>query len=178
MEGIVFFEMCKFVITSHKDYLQFSNHFTDVLHSSHGLSNLREEEYPLYVSIDSVMSIDHTYSKKEYNKWTNIRVDMDTFLHMKYIVSYHFQARFNERFEKVSYSRFKKLMKTILKRGTWLKRKDSIQLMKYKKTSSYVLYSQFVGANKVYYLVVLTDENILTTIYEFDIKDLKFFKET
>lgn len=172
----MFFERCKFVIKSHKDYLDFSNHFVDVLHGSSSMKELTGE-YPLYVAIDSVLHTEHTYSKAEFRERTQKHVDFATFMSMKYIVSFHFRTRFNERFESSSDTRFKKLMRNMLKRGTWLKRKDAIQVMKYKKTSCYVLYSQYEGSKKVHYLIVLTDSNILTTIYEFDIKDLKFFRE-
>ena len=173
----MFFEGCKLILRSHTDVLQFNSHFFDVTKSSTGIPTSKDV-YPLYVIIDDSNNVHHTYDTKEFDKHSNKRVSLDTFLHMKYIVSYHFRTRFRERFEDSSDTRFKKLVRTMLKQGTWMKRKDSIQVMKYKKTSSYVLYSKFEGGSKVHYLIVLTDGNILTTIYEFDIKDMKFFKET
>ena len=173
---MVFFESCKFVIKSQKDYLEFANHFMDVLHASSGLRELTGE-YPMYVTVDSVMRATSSYLKTEFKANDFKYVDLPTFLSMKYIVSYHFRTRFDERFETSSDTRFKKLVRNMLKRGTWLKRKDAIQVLKYKKTSCYVLYSQYEGSKKIHYLIVLTDDNILTTIYEFDIKDLKFFRE-
>lgn len=174
----MFFESCKLMLKSRHEHINFTNHFSDVFKASTGTVGLKHDRYPLYLMIDDNMNVEHTYTKEEFDKRKNKRVSLDTFLHMKYIVSYHFRTRFRERFEDSSDTRFKKLVRDMLKKGTWMKRKDSIQLIKYKKTSSYVLYSRFEKSDKVHYLIVLTDENILTTIYEFDIKDLKFFKET
>lgn len=173
----MFFESCKLTLKKHEDYLAFINHFTDVLHGKSDVG-VSVDQYPVYVFADEFLGLEYTYDKSEYDRRKIKRVSLKTFLDMKYTISYHFKSRFFERFDKVSETRLRKLVGNMLDRGKWMKRKDSIKLVKYKKTSDYVLYSQYENDGKKHYLVVLTDQNILTTIYEFDIKDLKYFRET
>ena len=173
----MFFDNCKIVINSYNEYLEFTSHFFDLCKASTGLST-ENITYPLYVMVNDSMTVEHTYDKSQFDAHSNTRVSLDTFVHMKYIVSQHFRTRFRERYEDSSNTRFKKLVKDMLKRGTWMKRKDTIQALKYKKVSNYVLFSKFKDGEKVHYLIVVSDTNILTTIYEFNIKDMKFFKET
>lgn len=174
----MFFESCKIIINNYTEYLLVMNHMSDILHGYSGLNSDVTKQYPLYLMITDPNTIKYTYNKSEYNRSKFNVVAPKDIEHMKYIISHHFSERFKERFDTVSHTRFKKIVSNMLKRGTWLKRKDSFQLMKYKKTSDYVLFSQFENNEKVHYLIVLTTGNILTTIYEFNIKDLKFFKES
>jgi len=176
----VFFEECKFVIKSHDEYIDFNNHLYDTLRSSiNNTGGVDRTKYPLYVIIDRARNVEWSYDNNGYNSHTNNEVPLDTFLNMRYSLSHHFKLRFNERFEDCSDTRIKKLVKDMIKRGKHLKSKNSVKkVIKYKNTSNYILYSRFEKTTKVYYLVVLTDDHILTTIYEFNIKDLKFFKES
>ena len=174
----MFFAQCKMLLESRADYLAFTNHFYDLTKKSPSVVGVEEGLYPLYVIVNESMDVDYTYDKKRFKSGKGDLITLEAFLNKKYIISEHFRERFRERFEDSSDSRCKKLVKNILKQGKWMKRKDSIQAMKYNKTSDYVLYSRTENMEKVYYLIVLTNENILTTIYEFDIKDMKFFKET
>ena len=171
----MFFESCKFIIRKREEYLKFRNHYTDVLHGQSSFGNVKQ--FPVYVFLDSGLKLEHSCQRHEYDRRKIKRTSVATFLDVKYTVTYHFRQRFNERFGKVSDSRFRKLTNTMLERGTWLKRKDSIKLMKYKKTSDYVLYDHYEDNEKKYHLIVLSNGNILTTMYEFDIKDLKYFRE-
>lgn len=172
----MFFDSCKLVITKHADYLAFINHYGDIVGNSCQFSY--DGEYPVYTFVDE-HGIEYAVEKYEYDSKRLPKMTLDEFLSFEYIISRHFRCRFSERFEDVSDTRMKKLVSNMLTRGTWLKRKDSIKLVKYKKTSDYVLYSRYEdNKGKTYYLIVLTDGNILTTIYEFDVKDLKYFKET
>jgi len=174
----MFFDKCKITINNHQEYLLVMNHISDVLHGFNETSGVDNDRFPLYLIINDPSNVEFTYTKSKFNKSDYNYIVPKDIVHMKYIISQHFENRFKERFDTVSHSRMKKLIHNMLKRGTWLKRKDSFQLLKYKKTSDYVLYSQYENDDKVYYLIVLTNGNILTTIYEFNIKDLKFFKES
>lgn len=173
----VFLESCKLIIPKHENYLIFINHYSDVLHGKFGI-DCHIDQYPVYIFLDSDMNINYSHDKSEYDKVKIKRVSINTFCNMRYTISHHFRKRFMERFDKVSETRFRKLVGNMVERGTWLKRKDSIKLVKYKKTSSYIYYAQYEGNEKKHYLIVLTDQNILTTIYEFNEKDLKYFRET
>lgn len=171
----MFFDSCKLVIEKHADYLAFINHFSDMIGNS-AQCNYDDDEYPVYAFVDND-TVEYTTEEYEYDSKKLPKYTLKEFVSSEYIISHHFRCRFNERYETVSDTRLKKLVSKMLTRGTWLKRKDSIKLIKYKKTSDYVLYSRYEDKGKTYYLIVLTDKNILTTIYEFDIKDLKYFKE-
>jgi len=175
----MFFTSCKFELTNRNDYLKFINHYTDVLHGN-GSFVSAISHYPIYVFVDDDedLSLSWTYKDTEFNRRKHTEVNINTFVNYKYIISDHFVKRFNERFEKVSLTRMRTLLKKIIKSGTHLKRKDSFQLLKYKQSSRYVLYSRFENTDKVYYLLVISNINILVTIYKFEnIKDLKYFKE-
>jgi len=172
----MFFDKFKVVLKNRREYLEVNNHIYDVLHSS--IKNINDNEsYPLYMIGDDVNNISLT-DKKTFEKFDAPKININMVMSMKYILSYHFIERFHERFENVTHRRLKKILSDMLKRGTWLKRRDSFQLVKYKKTSDYVLFSKYVGGEKIHYMIILTNGNILTTIYEFDIKELKFFKES
>ena len=167
------FECCKFVITNGQEYSQVNNHLCNTFKE---VLNYTDIEYPLYMIIDN----DHKVTRCDKTKFDKNKfksVSLSTFLNMKYIVSDHFKTRFKERYENCSDTRINKLVHDIFNRGKWLKRKDSIQLVKYNESSNYVVHSRFEKSDKVYYLLVLSDKNILKTIYEFDIKDMKYFKE-
>jgi len=175
----VFFTSCKLVLNNRNEYLQFINHYIDILHGN-GTFVSSITNYPIYVFIedDQDLTLSWTYKKSEYSRRKYREISVNTFISFMYIISDHFIKRFNERFESVSNTRLRTLVKKMLKGGTYLKRKDSFQLMKYKQSSLYVLYSRFENNNKVHYLIVISNINILVTIYRFDnIKDLKYFKE-
>ena len=174
----MFFEPCKMVIHNSNEYFTVINHIMDVFHGYNlNSSNKKGDRFPLYMLISTPDDVDMTYNKSKYDRSKNKPISVKDMKYMKYVISNHFDKRFNDRYEKVSNNRLRKILKNMLKQGTWLKRKDSFQAVKYKKTSDYVLFSQFKNNRKRHYLIVLTNGNILTTIYEFNIKDLKFFKE-
>ncbi len=170
----MFFRGCKIRIHSNTEYNKIMNHLSDVLHKTYSVV---DRSYPLYLIMSDDLKIEHTFSETEFDNRKNPKMSPKDFLYSNYIISYHFCMRFSERVETVSATRLLKVLKNMMKRGTWLKRRDSYQLMKYKTTSDYVLYSQYEGSEKKHYLIVISDSNILTTIYEFNIKDLKHFKE-
>ena len=172
----MFFNECKIVVNSRKEYLEVVNHYTDILHGK-SMFGIEDGKYPLYVIISSNMDLKITKDKSEYDASKIRAIPMESFRHMNYIVSHHFRNRFNDRFDNVSDQRFRKLLKNMIQKGTRLIRKDSVQALKYNKTSEYVLFSQYEKTEKVSYLIVLTNTNILTTIYEFNVKDMKYFKE-
>ena len=172
----MFFNKCKFVINTRKEYLEVINHYMDILHGT-STFNSSDGTYPMYVIVGPTMDLQITNDKTQYDKIATAEYQLDVFLHMNYLVSYHFRQRFNDRFEDVSEKRFRKLVKGMIQKGKRLRRKDTVQALKYNKTSEYILFSQYEKSDKVSYLIVLTDTNILTTIYEFNIKDIKYFKE-
>ena len=173
---MVFFESCKIEIHSYDEYVKVSSHFIDVLHGPS--MDLPNDKFPMYIFIHSNMTVEHSYSEGEYERRKLKKVSVGNFNSFKYVISSHFKNRFMERYVKVSDARFKTLLKRMIKSGTMLKRRDAIKALKYHKTSDYILYSNHDGNEKCHYMMVLTDQNILTTIYKFeDIKDLKYFKE-
>ena len=175
----MFFDSCKFVINDRHEYLKFSNHYIDVLHGKSSMIS-PIKSFPLYVYIDNddSLTVNWTYKEYEFQRRNNTYITLDTFTSYKYILHPHFVDRFNERYEAVSKTRMKKLLKNMVKNGKHLKRKDAIQLLKYHKTSDYILCSKIVNTDKVYYLIVISNINIMTTIYEFEnMNDLKYFKE-
>jgi len=174
----MFFKNCKIIINNHLDYLSFINYRQDVLHNYSNFDKYVEDKYPIYVMMTDENDIQYTYDESIYNICTYIQATLDDVLDMKYIISNHFKNRFIERFDKVSNTRLHKLLSVMLTTGTWVKRKDAFQALKYKKTSEYVVYSQYEDNKKVYYLIIITNGNIITTIYEFNIKDMKYFKES
>lgn len=175
----MFFQSCKFAINSRDDYIKFTNHYSDVLRGDGELvGSIRQ--FPIYVFVErnDSLSLTWSYETYEYDRRPNTHITLDVFLTYRYIITYHFERRFNERFEKASFTRMKKLLKGMIQSGKHMKRKDSFQLMKYKKPSNYILYSRYEVSDKAYYLIVISNINILTTIYKFeDLKDLKYFKE-
>ena len=176
----MFFDECKIILKNRDDYLKFLNQYIDVLHGKSSISDALDT-FPIYLKIDGNkdMDITWTHKKKEYDKWKIPYSSIEKFMHMNYIITPHFVNRFNERYENVSYSRLKSLLKQMIKSGKRLKRKNNMHAIKYKTTSDYILFSNYdmKRNKKVNYIIVISNINILATIYEFNDKDIKYFKE-